>query len=372
MTDSQYLNFCGGFLFGDKAVDEVGGMCRRLGYVKGSATIVCDSVTWKIAGERIRESLISNGFETVEKSLVEKGAVREEVEKARGLIRSSKASIVFGVGGGVNIDVAKASAFIEGATWVTVPTIFAADAMTGINATFRGEEKGVDGKAHQGDYDFRVGPPLACVVDTEIVRSAPWRFQAAGFADYIAKACAIEDWRLAYSQGKTDHYSEYGVALANSHISYLIENAARIRRMERGPFEAFLKALMNDGFLTQMSGDSRILFGSEHVIGQALMEGESRMKSLHGEQVAIGTIIMSRLQGLDWKRLRGALEEIGAPTTANAIGFDPEVFVRAVARGPEINRAWMRDRPDFYTILTHEQFTEQDASKLAKETGVIE
>jgi len=369
---SQFLNFCGGFLFGDKAVDEVGVMCRQLGYVKGSAMIVCDSITWEIAGKRISDSLRASGFETVEKSMVEKGAVREEVDKARGRIKSSKATIVFGVGGGVNIDVAKASAFIEGAKWITIPTIFAADAMTGINATFRGEEKGVDGKAHQGDYDFRVGPPLACVVDNEIVRSAPWRFQAAGFADYVAKACAIEDWKLAYAQKMTDHYSEYGVALANSHISYLIENAARIRKMETGPFEAFLKALMNDGFLTQMSGDSRILFGSEHVIGQALMEGESRMKSLHGEQVAIGTIIMSRLQGLDWKVLKGSLEEIGAPTTARAIGFDSETLVMAIARGPEINRAWMHDRPDFYTILTHKDFTEQQVRKIAKETGVIE
>jgi glycerol-1-phosphate dehydrogenase [NAD(P)+] len=371
-VQSRFLNFCGGFLFGDNVVDEVGGMCRQLGYMKGSAMIVCDSITWKIAGERISESLKSNRFETVEKSIVEKGAVREEVNKARGKIKSSKAAVVFGVGGGVNIDVAKASAFIEGAKWITVPTIFAADAMTGINATFRGEENGVDGKAHEGDYDFRVGPPLACVVDTEIVRSAPWRFQAAGFADYVAKACAIEDWKLAYSEKMTDHYSEYGVALANSHISYLIENAARIRKMEKGPFEAFLKALMNDGFLTQMSGDSRILFGSEHVIGQALMEGESRMKSLHGEQVALGTILMSRLQGLDWKRLKGSLEEIGAPTTARAIGFDSEAFVRAIARGPDINRAWMRDRPDFYTILTHKQFAEQEVRNVAKETGVIE
>jgi len=121
-----------------------------------------------------------------------------------------------------------------------------------------------------------------------------------------------------------------------------------------------------------MSGDSRILFGSEHVIGQALMEGESRMKSLHGEQVALGTIVMSQFQGLDWKRLRRSLEEIGAPTTARAIGFDSEPFVRAVARGPEINRAWMRDRPDFYTVLTHKRFTEQEVRKIAKETGVIE
>jgi glycerol-1-phosphate dehydrogenase [NAD(P)+] len=366
------LDFCGRFLFGDNVVDQVGDMCHELGIAKEGAVIVCDSVTWKIAGKRISESLGANGFRTIEKNLVEKGAVREEVEKARSVIKATKSAMVFGVGGGVNIDVAKASAFLEDVRWITVPTIFAADAMTGINATFRGEKRGVDGKSHEGDYDFRVGPPLACVVDTEIIRSAPWRFQAAGFADYVAKACAIEDWKLAYSRKMTDHYSDYGVTLARAQINYLIENASRIRKMERAPFEAFLKALMNDGFLTQMSGDSRILFGSEHVIGQALMEEQSGMKSLHGEQVAIGTIIMSRVQGIDWRTLKRSLDEIGAPTSSAAIGLDSDSIVRAVMRGQAINKSWMHDRPDFYTILMQKEFSEQDARRIAKETGIIE
>jgi len=366
------LDFCGKFLFGDSVVDQVGDMCQEVGIAKEGAVIVCDSITWKIAGKRISESLSASGFRTIEKSMVEKGAIREEVDKARGVIKSTKSAVVFGVGGGVNIDVAKASAFLEGTRWITVPTIFAADAMTGINATFRREENGVDGKSHEGDYDLHVGAPLACVVDTEIIRNAPWRFQAAGFADYIAKACAIEDWKLAYSRKVSGHYSEYGVTLAKAQINYLIENASRIRKMEKAPFEAFLKALMNDGFLTQMSGDSRILFGSEHVIGQALMEEQSGMKSLHGEQVAIGTIIMSRLQGIDWRTLKESLDEMGAPTSSAAIGLDPEAIVRAVMRGQAINKSWMRDRPDFYTILMEEELSEEDARRIAKETGVIE
>ena len=60
--------------------------------------------------------------------------------------------------------------------------------MTGINATSRAEERVVDGKPHKGDYDLRVGPPLACIVDTDVIRKAPWRYQEAGFADYIAKS----------------------------------------------------------------------------------------------------------------------------------------------------------------------------------------
>jgi len=303
---------------------------------------------------------------------VEKGAVRSEVDKAREKICLLKPCIVFGVGGGVNIDIAKASAFLEGSGWITVPTIFATDAMTGINATFRGEERGVDGKAHVGDYDVAVGPPLACIVDTDIVKAAPWRFQAAGFADYIAKLCAIEDWNLAYLRGKDRIYSEYAITLARAQVEYLMRNASRIRE-EENAFNAFLKAMMNDGFLTQMAGTSRILFGSEHMVAEGLMEEHTLGKSgsLHGELVGLGTILMAYLQGQDWMAVKKALEEVGAPVTAERIGLSDEDVIRALTAARIINESWLRNRPDIYTILMERILTEESAKAIAKETGVI-
>jgi glycerol-1-phosphate dehydrogenase [NAD(P)+] len=245
--------------------------------------------------------------------------------------------------------------------------------MTGINATFRGEKTGVDGKAHEGDYDIRVGPPLACMVDTDIIRKAPWRFQAAGFADYLGKVSATYDWSLAYSRGKDPAYSEYAITLAGAQVEYLMKNASRIRKKDQGAFDAFLQAVMNDGFLTEVAGSSRILFGSEHVVAQGLMEEQARAntRGLHGEQVGLGTILMAYLQGQDWAAVKKALEEIGAPVTAQQIGLDDEAVIRALARARAINESWLRDRPDIYTILMEKPLTRERAKQIATVTGVI-
>ena len=371
--EAKPITFCGRFLFGSNALTNIGQFLREVGVQDRNAVLVNDANTWKIAGEGFSKALIKNGFNRVETIIVEKGSMRSEVQKAREKIGMLRPCLVFGIGGGVNMDIGKASAFLEGSRWITVPTIFSTDAMTGINATFRAEQLGVDGKSHEGDYDLMVGPPFACIVDTDIVRKAPWRFQAAGFADYIAKLCAIEDWKLAYSHGKDEDYSEYSVMLASAQTQYLIQNASRIRQMEEPAFNTFLFAMMNDGFLTQMGGSSRILFGSEHMVAQGLMEEQMRVgaKGLHGEQVGVGTIMMAYLQGQDWMELKRALKEIGAPTTAAELGLDGQAVVRTLARSRSINESWMRDRPDIYTILMEKRLTEDSAREIGLKTGVI-
>jgi len=370
--DARSIAFCGRFFFGENALNRAVDFCREIQVKERNAVLINDENTWRIAGERFSQSLSKSGFERIETTIVGKGAVRSEVEKAREKIRSLRPCVVFGIGGGVNIDIAKASAFLEKTPWITVPTIFAADAMAGIKATFRAERIGVDGKPHEGDYDLTVGPPLACIVDTNIIKQAPWRFQAAGFADYISKICAVEDWTLAYSRQKTAVFSEYAIMLAKAQTQYLMENAARIKRKEESAFAAFLQAMINDGFLTQMGGDSRILFGSEHIVAQGLMEEQIQagVNGLHGEQVAIGTILMAYLQGQDWRSVKNALQEVGAPVTAEQIGLADQAVVRVLTRAREINEAWLRDRPDFYTILMEKPMTRETAKEIALETGV--
>lgn len=371
---TRSISYCGRFLFGDSALNEVADFCGEIGIQEKNAVLINDANTWKIAGEGFSQHLAKFRFERVETTIVERGAVRSEVDKARERIRSLKPCVVFGIGGGVNMDIAKASAFLEKCRWITVPTIFSTDAMTGINATFRAEEAGVDGKVHEGDYDLTVGPPFACVVDTSIIRNAPWRFQAAGFADYVAKLCAIVDWDIAYSRGKDEDYSEYSTMLAKAQTEYLMRNAARIRKMEDQAFTTFLLAMMNDGFLTQMGGSSRILFGSEHVVAQGFMEEQAKanVRGLHGEQVGIGTILMAHLQALDWKAVRKALEDVGAPVTAEQIGLGNEAIIRTLVRARAINESWLRDRSDLYTILMEKPLSEKLARAIALETGVIE
>jgi glycerol-1-phosphate dehydrogenase [NAD(P)+] len=161
--------------------------------------------------------------------------------------------------------------------------------------------------------------------------------------------------------------------LARAQVEYLMKNASRIRRKDQGAFDAFLQTMMNDGFLTQVAGNSRILFGSEHVVAQGLMEEQIRLsiKGLHGEQVGLGTVMMAYLQGQDWVAVKNALEEIGAPVTAEQMGLDDEAVIRTLTRVRAINESWMRDRPDIYTIIMEKPLTRELAKEIARGTGVI-
>jgi len=92
---------------------------------------------------------------------------------------------------------------------------------------------------------------------------------------------------------------------------------------------------------------------------------------LHGEQVGLGTILMAYLQGQDWRAVKKALDEVGAPTTAEQIGLDDEAVIRALTRARAINESWLRDRPDIYTIVMEKPLTRESAKEIAGETGVI-
>jgi glycerol-1-phosphate dehydrogenase [NAD(P)+] len=80
---------------------------------------------------------------------------------------------------------------------------------------------------------------------------------------------------------------------------------------------------------------------------------------------------MAYLQDLDWRALKKALEDVGAPASAAQIGLDAEAIIRTLVRARAINEAWIRDRPDIYTVLMEKPLTENSAREIAIKTGVI-
>ena len=85
---------------------------------------------------------------------------------------------------------------------------------------------------------------------------------------------------------------------------------------------------------------------------------------LHGEKCGIGTILIAKLQGQDWKEVAKALKDVGAPTTAKEIGLKPEILAKALTIAQSL-------RPERYTILKEVDMTEKKAVLLAKSTKVL-
>jgi glycerol-1-phosphate dehydrogenase [NAD(P)+] len=317
------IKFCGKYLFGDGAIEGIGDLCQELG-LKGNALLVTGPTSWNTAGRKISESLKEHGFIEVENLLVKKGAVFSEVNRIREKIQFLKPSVVFGIGGGANMDLAKLASSREGVGCITVPTTFATDAMSTHDAVIWNET--------MSSVFPPVRPMMAVVVDSHIIRNAPWRFQAAGFADYVGKLCALFDWKLAYQHGKEHIFSEYGYALAMAQCDWLVKNAVAIRKMEERAFSTFLQILMSDGFLMEMAGNPRVLYGSEHIVSEALDREYSpgMQRPLHGETVALGTILMTYWQEGDWELISRTFEEVDAPITADQIHYDRKAIIRSL------------------------------------------
>lgn len=111
-----------------------------------------------------------------------------------------------------------------------------------------------------------------------------------------------------------------------------------------------------------VAGSSRPTSGSEHMFSHAI-DIMYPGRAMHGEQCGVGSIMMMYLHGGDWKVIRDALDNIGAPTTGRQIGLKDEEVIEALTVAAGI-------RKDRFTILGN-GINRETAAKVAKATGVI-
>ncbi|RQD85098.1 iron-containing alcohol dehydrogenase, partial [Methanosalsum natronophilum] len=123
-----------------------------------------------------------------------------------------------------------------------------------------------------------------------------------------------------------------------------------------------VKALVSSGVAMSTAGSSRPASGSEHMFSHAL-DVVSPVSSHHGEQCAIGTIMMMYLHGGNWKNIREVLQKLQVPVTAEDLGVEDKYILEALLLAHKI-------RPERYTILGS-GLSPSAAEKVAKITKVI-
>src|SRR2546422_11506057 len=91
-------------IVGKDVISHVGDVCHRLGFT-GNALVVSGPITYPLAGEPVAKSVTKAGLK------VDHVIVKESTEQVANhiveTIKKSKASLVLGVGGGKDIDLAK-------------------------------------------------------------------------------------------------------------------------------------------------------------------------------------------------------------------------------------------------------------------------
>ena len=337
-------------IVGKRTLSCVSETAKRLGLTR-SALILAGHKSCKIAGNTVLRQLEQAGIAV--DSLIVETATMKDVLAAEEKIKQFQPQVLIGVGGGTKIDVAKLSSARQGIPFISIPTALSHDGIASPLASIKGFEK---------PYSAMAQAPLAIIADTEIIAKAPKRTIISGYGDVIAKFTAVRDWKLAHTE-KNEYYGEYSASLALMSAKLIIQNAEIIKHRKEEGLRVLLEALVSCGVAMAIAGSSRPCSGSEHMFSHALNAIRNN-ESMHGEQCGVGAILMAYLHNANWKRIRDALKNMNAPTTARELGATNEELVKALEMAASI-------RPERYTILQKLNLSRDAYEKVAKATGVI-
>lgn len=346
----HYMQLPREVIVGERVLEIVGETCRRLGFTK-SALMVTGPSTFEIAGKTVIESLSKSEFAT-DHLIVEKSTL-DNVKMVEEKIEGIRPTVILGLGGGKDIDVAKLASANSDVDFISVPTTASHDGIASPFASLKGFDR---------PYSIHAQAPVAIIADVGVILKSPYRFIASGCGDIIAKYTAVRDWRLAHKI-KHEYYGDYAANLALMSAKLVMKNADLIRARSPEGIRTVIEALISCGVAMSIVGSTRPCSGSEHLFSHAL-DLIAPNRFLHGEQVGIGTIMCAYLHGADWKLIKNVLARIGAPTTAKELGLEDKLIIEALSMAHTI-------RPERYTILGETGLTHEAAEKLAKVTGVV-
>jgi glycerol-1-phosphate dehydrogenase [NAD(P)+] len=243
-----------------------------------------------------------------------------------------EASVVYGLGGGQAVDIAKYVGARRGCKVVAIPTIVSVDAFLVGDTALRDAGRVVYVPTKKPDE---------LIIEPEIVLSAPPRMNSAGWGDVLSIITAVWDWRAAHA----DTGEPFDEDIARQALA-LTEQAARVDN-ERA-LAALVSALRSEVELCERWGSARPEEGSEHFFVYTLENHlPADRKFLHGELVGLGIFLMSQWQGQDVERITRLMDRAGLVWRPSDIGAPDEAVRRTLEELPD--RAREFDYP--YSVI---------------------
>ena len=333
---------------GEKNMSEFGKFLHVLNKSK-KVSLISGSNVKNIFKKQVEKSLKSNKIKFVwHTSKDNKIQTLNHIQKE---VKKDQSDIVAGIGGGRSVDTAKIVAFNLDTPFVSVPTAASHDGMASPFVSVKSDKP----------HSIVASAPLGVFVDIDIIKKAPTRLLASGCGDLIANIIAVKDWQLGHEK-TGEYYGMYSADLALMSAKIILENSKKYSKKGLDA-RVIVEALISAGVASCIAGSSRPCSGAEHLFSHAL-DKIAPGKGLHGEKCGIGSIMMAKLQGQDWKKIVKTLKDVGAPITAKQIGLERKEVIDALIMAQDL-------RPERYTILKEVEMTDRKAWNLAKITKVI-
>lgn len=247
--------------------------------------VVSDRYTYEILGRRIGSALRSEGFAIEEIVWKKPHSAIERVEELRHLSRHCDGLVA--VGSGTINDSVKYAAFLDKKGFSVFPTSpQLAYATPTASISFGGFKKSITALPAQGVF-----------FDLSVVSQCPIRLTRSAFADVICRTTAQVDWLMSHLLFST-HYRKLPYILLAYDEDSLFGNATALKE---GNFEAFgtlvrICAIMGLGTCFTSTSHSGSM--GEHMMSHYIdmFFNDLHPNTLHGEQVGVTSLTMSRLQ----------------------------------------------------------------------------
>jgi glycerol-1-phosphate dehydrogenase [NAD(P)+] len=296
-----------------------------------SRTVIVTGVAASAAEARhVAEALRAHGSSvTVHEGV---GGTIEDADRLEAALRDAPPTLVLAVGGGRPIDVAKLAASRLDLPFVAAPTLLSHDGMSSPVASLAGP----DGVRRS----LAARMPNGVIIDLRVVADTPPEYLRAGIGDLLSNLVAVADWRLAATMGG-EEVDEFAAAIALQSALPVLEVTWPLDDLG---LQLVARGLVMSGLAMEVAGSSRPCSGGEHLISHALDQLLGPKARPHGEQVALGVLVLAGAAGLDIERIRALYERIGLPTTLEGWSIDRGTLADAIALAPTT-------RPGRVTVL---------------------
>jgi len=270
----------------------------------GRLAVVSDVNTHNALGARVVRALAGRVAVTEVRLPGRPHADTGSVEAIRR--ESSGCDALIAVGAGIINDLCKYAAARDGKDYAVFGTAPSMNGYTSVNAsiTVDGHKKSLPAVAAAGVF-----------LDLEVLAKAPTRMIRSGLGDSLCRPTAQADWLLAHLL-LDQPYREAPFALLKTDEAELFANSEALLCGDLDAMRTLARTLVLSGFGMTLCGGSYPASQGEHLIGHyaEMMAPADWPGTFHGEQIAVTTLTMARLQermldGAAPRLLRSAVSE---------------------------------------------------------------
>lgn len=248
--------------------------------------VVSDPITHVLMGARIEKALA--GRADVQ-SLVLPDHPHADEETSQRIAEATKsADALVAVGAGTINDLCKFASAGAGKPYVVFGTAPSMNGYVSTTAaiTVHGHKKSLAAHA-----------PLGVFLDLGVLASAPPRMIRSGLGDSLCRTTSQADWLLAHLLFDQPYRLAPFVLLADDEEPLFSQSDA-LMRGDLPAMERLVRTLLLSGFGTAICGSSHPASQGEHLISHFtdMLGDPAWPAAFHGEQIAVTTMTMARLQ----------------------------------------------------------------------------